>query len=1192
MALADGLVRKMLRVRDVPGDILLLPRGERPPAGAERVSTMLTIARLDRLDPFELRRMKGYRTAEDVEKALRRGDLVAFRQMRRRVVVELETPLEPVLGPSGAEDEEKPEIAVILFDSAGERLDVECEIALPDEEKGRKVKLSNGTVRLDAKRDGICSIAFPGLKSAEKLPIEAAPVDPVANAELLTRRYFERVFKKRTRSVAHIFQLERKKATVIELEHFTEDGAVFLPGFSPARLRESAPQVTGIDALKAIFERCKNEKHVLVTGHHAIVSKERAESVQFLLMGNRFAWAALSQRVAKPEDKVYLRAWASEPLPEDDAAWTTETWGGVFDLYVKEIAPQAPAPTTFTKHPRIEVHLGKNFVPYIVAQDATGDAERYVEMNPLNPTKPKGASDRGWKPTYPGETVWLPDGWDPFVEKLVAAGWHAFHGERDAPPPPEPPHLEHAPRALGCGDHHLEHPYAKSPERRAEKRHAEVVILPDDALACSHDGPCDMSTCDVYDPTAFDHDVRNPLSTGPHLSIATFIGLDPSASLLVLDAGGAPIARLGMSDAEAEDGLVTWRLDPDRLPPLTTLQFTTAGGVRHHAGPFNAVAVRDALARHEVALAALLLQSSPPSGFAAGPPGAAQTSVLVEVSFANARHRFVEKMSVKCAAGTSPTALKQVQPKSSSPGNITFEVKGDPTHLEFTARIENIGDTSKPAILNVVQKFVRDPSTGKVTARDGKNNGLHPRLKFRSTASPGTPSASSVVQLDLDVRFLDVSARHASKLSSMLPPGSKCKGLVLEHTGGIPVVWAVLVPPAAQRASPGVNFFLFFQHEVKTLYTSTDDAPLGRYNHYFRSEAIPGSYLLPDMATQQFEFTEYPAKGFDAQLANSGKPVMLVMPLPLGDEFGTVQKTTAALGESLFESLIACLWDSGTIPANIAAPPRLIRAACGGWSSGTTAMHNWLSANVPKIEEAYLFDGRTNTAARVPEVESWWRPGRKVRYVGTGHTEQACIQSHGRLAAVVKAQKAKDPSVSESDVSRRPASITYWYTNDDYRRAHRYAQFDGSHLPPPANSATPMNATSKSGLFLKGTPGDANYPSIPAANSTDHLGAVVRLNFASGGGEVKLISETEAASLVRFKIMSELFQHRTPKTTLPVQNAAELAFVTDKLRNSGNKDEPDTIEKLRHPWSLHGGEWTGTTFRGYVELCLRDSGFF
>jgi hypothetical protein len=92
------------------------------------------LARLGRLDALERRRMNGYRSLADLEAALRRGDLVAFRQPRRRVVVELEGMPEEVLRPP-AIDDQKHEIAVILFDSAGRRLDVECEIALPDEGK-------------------------------------------------------------------------------------------------------------------------------------------------------------------------------------------------------------------------------------------------------------------------------------------------------------------------------------------------------------------------------------------------------------------------------------------------------------------------------------------------------------------------------------------------------------------------------------------------------------------------------------------------------------------------------------------------------------------------------------------------------------------------------------------------------------------------------------------------------------------------------------------------------------------------------------------------------------------------------------------------------------------------------------------------------------------------------------------------
>jgi hypothetical protein len=299
----------------------------------------------------------------------------------------------------------------------------------------------------------------------------------------------------------HGYQLGRRQTMVIELEHFSDNGAIFLPGASTTPMRNGACRVSGIEALREVLKHARVARHVLVAGHHEELSTERARGVHFLLIGNRFAWASLSESVATPGDKEHVCSYWGDSLPPSAANWTIETWGSVFDLYRRALADGAPA--EFVKHPYIVARYPRNFIPSIVARDATGDEERYVEMNALNPSKPK-KGDRGWNPTWPDETVLLPDDWDVYVDKLVAAGWEAHHGERGAPSEPDPIPPSVRVESRGCGARHLATPFDGNDERRAQRRHVEVLFGDDSLSACAVDGDCTTSSCTAYDPMARD----------------------------------------------------------------------------------------------------------------------------------------------------------------------------------------------------------------------------------------------------------------------------------------------------------------------------------------------------------------------------------------------------------------------------------------------------------------------------------------------------------------------------------------------------------------------------------------------------------------------------------------------------------------------------------------------------------------
>jgi hypothetical protein len=237
---------------------------------------------------------------------------------------------------------------------------------------------------------------------------------------------------------------------------------------------------------------------------------------------------------------------------------------------MKEIAPPA---TPKAKRHKLVIRgpegEKESIYPVKMAEITFGFAEanRHIELEPLNPHICKGHLQ--WN-IGPHDEIFMPETWPP--EPLVARGFKVVPVDGDDPAAPEPPHLERAPRAVGCGDHHLEHPYANAPERRAEKRHVEVVILPEGALVCGHEGPCDTGTCEVYDPVAYDQSYQS-LGTvvhAPRWIVRRPIWCPPvDLALHVHDDGGTLLHKLTpvVADDFLEFDLAP--LDPSRSHQVT-----------------------------------------------------------------------------------------------------------------------------------------------------------------------------------------------------------------------------------------------------------------------------------------------------------------------------------------------------------------------------------------------------------------------------------------------------------------------------------------------------------------------------------------------------------------------------------------------------------------------------------------------
>lgn len=214
--------------------------------------------------------------------------------------------------PPGIEDDW---IRVMLFDSAG----------APVLDEGFEVRLSNGEVHAgrlggDGDSAGVghiavmpfgqrstCAVTLAGdAARTGPLPAEAPPAgEPEIRAALVAGPLFgpTRVTRRdltngqaATLNATNVFQLRRQKVHVVEVEHFTAEGAVALPGLAPSGLRPGALAVTGIESLRVALLRAEEDdcSTVVVTGHGGKAPNARAKSVLHLLRREREAWVGVA----------------------------------------------------------------------------------------------------------------------------------------------------------------------------------------------------------------------------------------------------------------------------------------------------------------------------------------------------------------------------------------------------------------------------------------------------------------------------------------------------------------------------------------------------------------------------------------------------------------------------------------------------------------------------------------------------------------------------------------------------------------------------------------------------------------------------------------------------------------------------------------------------------------------------------
>jgi peptidoglycan hydrolase-like protein with peptidoglycan-binding domain len=499
-------------------------------------------------------------------------------------------------------------LRVLVFDSAGDPIPSLCDplearvdVRVTGGPRYAALPVTTGMAEVDGVPNGLpsaCSATFSGIATGtDFVPADAPPTAAPKGLAGLVRGSLEGPVMRTRRELADpqtawlgattVFQLRRRAVSVVELEHFDENGAILWPGLplEPAvSLLADAPRVRGIDALRAVLETAPSydPNRIYIAGHHATVSQERADGVLALLVGDddaRKRWCDLAKRLGTVRDQQAILHWSAtelgwpcDPGPLDgifgpktehairsfqraynkevgtwglpkraalevDGSIGPHTWGAMFDAL--EHALRGPSKESLGSPAHILVDDRHQTYPFeLAALAAPGrDGNAWRALNPLNPSmvRPDGA---GWYWPHVGQKIFLPETWS--LQALLDAG---YEGAPAASAQFEPAALQAlpatGPKATGVGKHHSKAPFVSQPKRRTSRRGVDVIFAdageePEHVCSVDSPSPCTHATCDLYDPREFDF---------TYVEVTATPGLEPVAFRIRRLEDDSPVAH-------------------------------------------------------------------------------------------------------------------------------------------------------------------------------------------------------------------------------------------------------------------------------------------------------------------------------------------------------------------------------------------------------------------------------------------------------------------------------------------------------------------------------------------------------------------------------------------------------------------------------------------------------------------------
>jgi dienelactone hydrolase len=453
--------------------------------------------------------------------------------------------------------------------------------------------------------------------------------------------------------------------------------------------------------------------------------------------------------------------------------------------------------------------------------------------------------------------------------------------------------------------------------------------------------------------------------------------------------------------------------------------------------------------------------------------------------------------------------------------------------------------------------------------------------------------AGGVATFDVDLSFLESTSMLRPDAHAEVPwdDCDGCSVRLYQYTGtGSCSVVAVVIPPALRHGRPSRSLdSLIFFAPTSNPYRNTHDAKTDQLKRYLShggrhtGAQFSGFWKWPATVGEQIESQDYPPCRFAAQLRDSGRKVMLVMPQANGASYSpfTSSKWTASTGansDALVASLIKAVQADGLLAGGRRAR-RVARGRVGvaGFSFGGAAALACFSNNRRRTHDLYLFDpnGLTQGSSHAQEIQTWVQsPDHRVRLIGGMHNRQQLAVASDWLtalgAAPLDASNDHSPGEAARDMSVvvLPTSSEFFVRSRDYAAAYAY---------PTGPLVTPAGASRQGALSRREAIHFAPHVADAPVQVTNARGATEAFpNFSSEEVALSLTFEYDAA---RAESPS-----RTPDFTATCHAV--------RRRSGAGIPLPDA---LRHQWTVFGGQSRGdhhdASFRGYLQICLETSGF-
>jgi hypothetical protein len=567
-------------------------------------------------------------------------------------------------------------------------------------------------------------------------------------------------------------------------------------------------------------------------------------------------------------------------------------------------------------------------------------------------------------------------------------------------------------------------------------------------------------------------------------------------------------------------------------------------------------------------------------------------AMLVKVVHDNRRQRLLNGVKVKLSE--NGTALKETA--GSAHGLRTFEVKGGVgTKVALDFSMPAPDDPGTEIMFFTENMEVAVGAGGKLTLSPPKAGRFAGDFNPRLNPKPSmvASGAGSVVTINIDLTFIDVTdrclglgvLRDHSALQPQVKPASASAPAqhydvdlrILEFTKGLPVSWAVLIPPELKSQDTRLDIpALIFYRPTGANYTNSDNLKLGEFVRYAgdppnQQSTTPNqpSIVIPffgGLVGGTKIWNPYPNCGWERQIAECKKPFVFIHPFPHGSGFGEAAGATVP---ALMSAIVNTLWADSNIGGKVKTGLGRSRMIAAGFSFGGDALFSMLTSlgkDVDRIKELYLFDPN-GFATNATLLTNWFKTGNKKLRMVAGFLQPAMLNLAKTLGS--------------ADATVFPDSTTFWQKDDLYQAAVSFEEFSSS------TSASPNALSTSTRMF-----DDGNTQSLTAfqIEGRDAKGKSV------GKIEVPNCSNREAAAMiviVKKKADLEKTLKPPPKklTTppiTPIQTKADLDHNLGVLN--------DSVKWIRHQWAVCGGTDKNKRrdrqeeFVGYLHQCLEKSG--